>query len=714
MNILLRLTIRHLKCNKKRTLITILGIALSVAMVTAISGMVVSFQDMLYRDSVVREGLWHVRYSGLSSALAEQVTQEPVFSEYAMAATEDGLELSLQFDQVNRRIFDVSEEVCIRLGIAPEQVRYHNNLLIAMGVVPGPYYDALYGFASVLLALVGIASVLVIANAFSISTSERGRQFGLLKSAGATKAQIRNIVLFEGAILGLLSIPLGIAGGLAAQWVALSIANKVIGSIKVVHYQADFRVVFSPVVLFIAVAAAAVTILLAAWFPAIKAARVSPVEAIRQTSSIQIRPRSLRISPMIANLFGFPGVLAAKTMKRNRSKYRTTVLSLVVSIVLFIGASSFVQMLLKSTSMVYADIGSNVRIILRGEDEELQNQLAAELTALEGTKLHSSRQLHGTVTLPEAALTSLSVEHFGIGERAAVLYSLDDENFRAVYQALRINSAALEEPSDPQGILINTIGTLIRKGRRTSFVPYSIKTGTVVPIHVDDLETPIALLGQTGEVPPAIFTQFNPNGFSLIVSEQLLHTLQTENASPELYIAAMAEDPNHYAEQAAALLADRMERNTYSITNYEALAANNRGISLLVMIFAYGFIGLLSLIGITNVITTISTGIALRRREFAMLRSVGMTDVGIAKMLNLESLFYGVKSLLMGIPLGLSASYLMYLSLGGAMEFEFIWPTSSMLLCGAAVMLLTLFTMTFARRKQRRDNIVGALRDEIV
>lgn len=712
MSILLSLSVRHLRLNRKRSLITIIGIALSVAMVTAISGFIVSFQDLLYHDAVNREGLWHVRYAGLDVDTAARVAADPIFSGYLPTEDEEGITLDLLFARLDRHIFDRSENICLRYGIDKGQVRYHNNLLIAKGIIPGGYYESLYSFAAILLALVAVASVMVISNAFSISAAERGRQFGLLKSVGATVRQVRGIVLWEGAILGACAIPLGLLIGLSAQWTALTVANHILSSMDAVNFMAEFRVVLSPWVLLLAIAATFAIIFLAAWFPARRASRQSAIDAIRQAADIRVRPQHVRISPLTGRLFGFEGLLAAKTMKRNRRRYRTTIISLVVSIVLFIGVSSFGQMLFKSASMVYEDYGSNVLVRIHGEDAGRQNRLATEIAAMEDARSYPYRELQVVADVPEAWMTAKGQEMLGAGEKTVYLFSLSDSSFEALCRSLWLDPAELSDPGRPGAVLVNTSGTYIRQGRRHNFTPYRPLTGESLPVSVDDAPRKLVILGETQTIPTEINLFFSANGMTLIVPESVRAAWKPENQPDYLSITVMSLRPDAFARQARGLLAEELANTEYTVINYEALAENNRNIWLLIMIFIYGFIAMLSLISVTNVITTISTGIALRRREFAMLRSVGMTQRAIGISLRFESLIYGAKSLLIGIPLGIGVSLAMYHALDGSMSFEYIWPVQSIAISIAAVFLLTAATMGFASSRQRRENIAGALQSE--
>lgn len=144
------------------------------------------------------------------------------------------------------------------------------------------------------------------------------------------------------------------------------------------------------------------------------------------------------------------------------------------------------------------------------------------------------------------------------------------------------------------------------------------------------------------------------------------------------------------------------------VENGEAM----RALVAVVNVFSYGFIILISLIALANVFNTISTNIALRRREFAMLKSIGMTQKGFNKMMNYECLLYGIKGLMYGIPVSFGVTYLIYRSISGGWETEFFVPWYSVVIAVGSVFLVVFATMIYSMRKIKRDNPIDALRNE--
>ena len=132
----------------------------------------------------------------------------------------------------------------------------------------------------------------------------------------------------------------------------------------------------------------------------------------------------------------------------------------------------------------------------------------------------------------------------------------------------------------------------------------------------------------------------------------------------------------------------------------------------LIAIFLYGFIIVISLIGITNIINTITTNMELRKPEFAMLRSVGMTNREFNRMIRLESLFMGTRALLFGVPIGILLAYLIYHFLAAESGYPFKFPTMAVLIAVAAVFVLISLIMAYSMGRIKKQNTIETIRNE--
>ena len=138
----------------------------------------------------------------------------------------------------------------------------------------------------------------------------------------------------------------------------------------------------------------------------------------------------------------------------------------------------------------------------------------------------------------------------------------------------------------------------------------------------------------------------------------------------------------------------------------------NRNIVIIIQVFAYGFIILISLIAAANVFNTISTNIALRRREFAMLKSVGMTAKGFNRMMNFECILYGTRALLFGLPVSVGISYLIHLAVSEGYQKDFTLPWVAIGIAVLSVFLVVFVTMMYSMSKVKKDNPIDALKNE--
>ncbi|NRU22865.1 ABC transporter permease [Clostridium beijerinckii] len=149
-----------------------------------------------------------------------------------------------------------------------------------------------------------------------------------------------------------------------------------------------------------------------------------------------------------------------------------------------------------------------------------------------------------------------------------------------------------------------------------------------------------------------------------------------------------------------------------SIQNVFMNRQRENQIIVLMSVFGYGFIALITAICVANILNTISTSVALRKREFAMLKSVGMTPKSFNKMINYESIFYGIKSLAYGLPVSIGIMYLIHRIIMGKFDFNFILPWVSILSAVVSVFIIVGVAMLYSSSRVKRENIIDALKSE--
>ena len=583
----------------------------------------------------------------------------------------------------------------LKLAYPENNVEYDVNLdvLEYEGALSSRLVKVLYTLAGTILLIIVLTSVFVIRNSFAISVSEKTRQYGMLASVGATSRQIRSSVLFEGMIIGVIGIPLGLLLGYTAIQVLILILNTLL---KDFLDGMRFHVVLSPIVVGIAVVLGALTIYLSCLIPSIRAGRIAPIEAIRSNQDVRIRKGRLHVSWLVRKLFGIGGVIAAKNLKRSRRKYRTTVVSLVVSIAVFIALSSFTTMGMRITTTNYKDYHYNLRIYGLDTPEE-NDDLCAQL---EETDYTYYNQPYGALLsndcIPDADTDYEYYANFVVLDKAHMAAYLKENGIKA----------------DPaKAVLISDDQEIYSDGKTLVRPLSTLKAGDTVPIRMMDAYDMDVKVTARAEKKPIGFENTYSSDLLFVVGPEYFPAEILENSylSP-LYI--QSKNPNQTESRILELSQADARFKNLSITNLHRDAQQQRNLILVIEIFLYGFITVITLIGVTNIFNTISTNMLLRRREFAMLQSIGMTRSAFRRMLYTENILYSSRSLLIGIPLGLLGSYALYRTTAERFDMGYQIPWTPILISILFVFLIVGLTMLYSLRKMSGQNIVETIRSE--
>ena len=582
----------------------------------------------------------------------------------------------------------------------------------------------LTGLCAIVIGLIMFGSVSLIYNAFSISVSERTKQFGLLSSVGATKKQLKKMVLFEAFVVGMLGVPIGVIAGIVGIGVTLIfVGNKFMA----LGMPFGMSVSVSPVSVVAAVVISFITVLISAWIPSKRATKVSAVEAIRQTSDIQVKRKEVKTSKLTYKMFGLPGMIASKHYKRNKKKYRTTVMSLFMSIVLFVSASAFTEYLMESVS---GGFGSDGYDLWYAEDESNFGEMSVEdvfhilksdSNITEATYAHT-RFLNGSISKEYIKDESESVFEYenedGTVDVYGYMYFIPDAEYVKLLKEYHLNQDKFMDKKDPLAIVIDGNVQFNREsGKYEStklyesdeiefcmeempdetgeYIEYTVKSGKVI------YDYPYYISNQG-----AHFTLVYPISMYESVLPEALHL-----ESKYFRFCMISDNHTESFENIESLLIDH-GLSASSLVDYAEAMEESRSVVTIIQVFAYGFIVLISLIAAANVFNTISTNIHLRRREFAMLKSVGMEQRGFNRMMNFECLLYGSKSLIFGIPVSCGITFLIYLAISEGYETEFHLPWKGIGIATCSVFLVVIVTMMYSMNKIRKDNPIDALKNE--
>lgn len=847
MSILNRLTIKNLRLNKKRTIVTIIGIILSTALMVGIGLLFSSFQDLMIRDTIGYSGKYEAKYNdvdliklndiknknftyfyekpigfskiessneykpymyitsvnkeyfnelklvdgsfpknenevvisnhvitngGLNYKVGDIVTftygSRNIDGDITLANSElvDGefltnegthtykivgivdrsnfesysasgytaftldvnsdkgnANLYVMFNK-NKKIIKQSEELAKELNYDGD-INYNSTLLALYGESTyGNVMSSMGGMMIIMLSLVSIGCIIVIYNSFAISVMERKKEFGLLSSIGATKRQLSHTVFFEAVVVGVIGIILGIIGAYIGIGCVILIINNLISDM--LEYK--LHLVTNPLFIVIPVIFMIVVIGVSAFIPSRRASKVSPIEAIRQNDDIKINKKKIRTSKLVLKLFGIEGEIALKNIKRNKKKYRVTIVSLFISIVLFISFSSYMNYTLNTASSVMGEVPYDYQISYFGDDpnndkEALDkiNEIVKSSDVKEYVSYSvSNLSIIGNYTYSDEYLDFYKSAYGDDGIKALnnlkyqyiSIYILDDNSYNKYKKLIGIDNDSV--------ILLNKFkGVSYGNNKRVNYNIPVINNGNInIKICNFDNDEDVDTTKYCNKNIDNIFVtnksfdlieEFSyMDDFKLIVNKKLYDSI-SDSSTHYTQFNIISDNTNNIDKLTKEL--DKYSNVNYTNIKEAMKQANN--LILVVKILMYGFISLVTLIGVTSVFNTISTSMALRKREFAVLRSIGLTNRGFNKILFFESLFFGMKSLIFAIPVSIGITVLIHYALADMVSIStIIIPWKYIIISIVSVFVIVLLTMMYSTSKIKKHNIIEQIREE--
>ena len=622
-----------------------------------------------------------------------------------------------------KKIIKQSEDLAKKLGYN-NAISYNSTLLALYGESTyGNIMKSMITMIVIMLSLVSIGCIVVIYNSFAISVMERKKEFGLLSSIGATKKQLSYTVFFEALIEGIIGIILGICGAYIGIGTVILIINNLIGDILVLKLNLVTNIVFIiiPVIFMILV------IFISALVPSRRAAKVSPIEAIRQNDDIKVNKKKIKTGKLVNKLFGIEGEIALKNIKRNKKKYRVTIVSLFISIVLFISFSSYMNYTIDTASSVMGEVPYDYQISYFGDDNDIDAlDKISEIIKSNDVKEYvsysaSNLSIIGNYTYSDEYLDFYKSAYGDDGIKALnnlkyqniYILVLDDNSYNKYKKLIGLDKDSV--------ILLNRFkGVSYGNNKRVNYDIPVINSGNInIKIcNFDDDEENVDTTKYCNKNIDNIFVtnksfdlieEFSyMDDFKLIVNKKLYDSI-SDGGADFTQFNIISDNTNNIDK-----LTKKLDK--YSNVNYinikESMKQTNNLI-LVVKILMYGFISLVTLIGVTSVFNTISTSMALRKREFAVLRSIGLTRGGFNKMLFFESLFFGMKSLIFALPVSIGVTILIHYSLADMVSIStIIIPWKAIIISIVSVFIIVLLTMMYSSSKIKKHNIIEQIREE--
>ena len=723
--------------------------------------------------------------NGTKSEVNEADTTLTVYSRYTQKALRNKDAVTADIIGVDEKLFEKSNNSSVEMS-AEESDRflkemenakydiYINRFLISYECVfpIDGTFKALFTVAAVVALIIILTSVYCIKNSFNISITEKIRQYGMLASVGATRRQIKSSVKTEAAMLGVVGIPVGTMSGILASFILVKVVNAL--SAGWLNFALSFHTSLPALIL--AVILSIATIYFSATGSARRAAKVTPLEAIRNTKEIKIKSAKLKTPAIIGRIWGIGGVISYKNIKRNKKKYRTTVTSIVICSVTFIVISYFMSMAFSVVGMSYASADYNIGINMSCKKDLDIEKLSELLSGIEGAKDY----LVGAGYYFDVDKPEYTKEY---GEYCGQLYD-DREDVSQEFFITVLNDKSYDKYASDAGvknadtgaILVNKCTFDVYNEKSSKYVKeemelYKYKAGDTIRCgynvyddassddnaaegdtesstddnnaveggtesstednsgYVDE-ETINNGVRKTVDVTIAGVTDKVPTGYKgygnttlLFMNQKGFESLWADGKNGNEIKPGYASYSAYVVAENADEYQDTFEKETEGNTEYSQISfyvsnldkemRDEKSLFTLLGVFAYGLIVVIALIGITNIINTLSTGMELRSREFATLRSIGMTDKQFVGMVRLESVFISVKALVIGVPLGILISYLLCVMMN-RMDDAIIYepPYKAIILCIVVVIMLIYAIMKLSMTKLRHNNIIETIKNE--
>lgn len=818
-----QLTGKYLKANKKRSVLTIIGIVLSVALISAIGFFLKGVQQAEIESFQSQYGSWHVAYQKVDKNLLSKIKSNPKVSMSGLLQDEkeiklqkgvsiapqivsdDALELlpyklksgrfpnnknevvlekwvlkyvkkgakvgdileiggkkyklvgilqdGIQSQSTNKGImFSKSNNIAISRATLIVKISSKVNLkkavseLKSLGAnnkasdntyvvdLQGGGNDSstksMYAIVGVIIGIVVIATAAVIYNSFQISVVERIKQFGLLRAVGMTPRQLRNMVLREASILAVISIPIGLICGIIAINL-IGFAFKIIGGDSLIL----MKISIAPSVILISAVVGIISVYLSAVLPAYFAGKISPLVAISSRASITKEKIKRRKGTILKKLFGFEGNLASKNIRRNKKRYRITVFSIIISVVLFVTFKSFMDMALNLNGT--SNELDKMHFTVQGDDKDpkancIADSIINSINSLGVVK--ETYKMYNPVVFKEYLDTSSEIsdvknlgkfygrEELNGQEKTMFdqgsVFAYDDNSLKSSEAYLDKGKIDAEKLNKENGVIVINKNIILNQKTKKKY------KGKVLDIKPGD-EIDLKYINNGKDIEPAkkvkviavlnddpFEPNFAPRGIKLITTKKVMENLTGMKDIKPNAINIQLKDEK-FEEKAKSQIETAIESNP-NLKVLDIIDVNReiKSGSLMIEILVYGFVIVVSLIGSVNIVNTLTTNIILRKREFAALKAIGFTQKGLKKMIVLEGVLYGIVGTIYGCIIACILSYLLYLGISGIQEIQWNIPWTAMGIAGIAAIVIGYLSVLSPLSRINKENIIETIRED--
>lgn len=605
-----------------------------------------------------------------------------------------------------------------RLNIEEQLIDSNNDLLALRG--QSEYKginDVIKGISIFVIIIIMITTIFLIYNTINISITERMAEFGILRSIGATPKQIRNLVIKESLILCLISIPFGVLSGFIGVWITVKLLES---NISMMFNDSILTVKFYPSIILFTLIIGVITIFIASFGPARKAGKVSPISIIKGSSGGSIKYYNGKI---VRKIFGVEGWVAYKNIRKNSKRFIVTILSLSISLIMFILFTTLNMKRLDELAYINKSSLTHGNIYLR---KDIVNEVSDKIKNING--------IDEVYIQPYLWTEYLALDPALITDEFKSSYGYESDEFLNNITILGYDDNSLKELGvenglkDGEVIIINSFARYNEDGKLENInisnleeddtfkIPvsnFSTLEENFLDLLIEDLNNDNCIEFKVKKILDKNPFESDYNyDFKIIMNKDFLEKINTsEYIRYELKFKYTNINDEKLTESASNELQSIEEDYKLTLNDLNADNKMQQQMWTVINVFVYGFIVIISLIGIVNVVNTISLNILLKKKEFGTLGTIGMSERQLSKMVILEGMLHGIIASIIGgiISLVLVLIAVKIINFGLTVSAKIYWQP---FVIGFAInLLVVLIASLIPLNKLKKMSLVETIRN---
>lgn len=601
------------------------------------------------------------------------------------------------------------------------KIFFNENYVKTSTIQYGKVFELIF---KVLFIIIGVVASIIIFNVFNISITERIKEFGMLRAIGASPLRIKGIVLGEGITLGMIFIPIGIfLGSLAVRTVMmLSSATRDLNGL--------FHIPMAGITP--ALVVGFLSIIIGVYFPAVKASRISPMEAISSNNNLNLKGRKIKSSlegnGTLRKKFKFPANMAYMNINRNKKKFITTIVSLSITIIMLscvnylIGSADPIANFKKNFPGDFVLLSSGI-----SKDYGLTEKDIRKLSKIKGVeKISTERRISSPVYVPAESVTSkgLKFEEANSNRNPYLKELFNKKQYFFGTRTLGYSSEELEKLK--AGLIEGNIDVNEMKEKKLAIVAQdlnyrdytNIKVGDRIKISYpiyDEKGNPVRDLKEVFEVGAVVKEEMLASvdastSIMFIVSEDAMKNYLNIDNYQQANIT-LNKDANY--EQAEKEIRDTMKLSRdLTIKSFKEELKATKESNMKLSMTLYSLVFIVAIVSVINLINIMYMNVMIRNKEIGMMRALGFGSDEVRAMIKHEGMFYGFAASILGITLGMFSTYVIYIKGRGLIKADMAWnfPTLEVAVVFVITIFITVIAAMLPSRKLFTSSVVDSIR----